>query len=332
MDIKRIIKRATEEVKEVIELLRYSSLKETYITVLAMIDIRILSRNGYQETTRKINHLQLKHKVLLNYLTKKYRDYYENYDYCKALSNDENMEDCIWICWWQGIDKAPELVKKCIESIKRNAGNHKVIIITDYNYSEYVKFPNWLEEKRKRGVISRTHFSDILRLELLAEHGGLWLDSTFLCVSNNFDTYFNQNVWSIKRPDYAHCSVACGYFANFSLACKYESRRIFVVIRDYLLDYWKKNDTIIDYLLTDYLIVLAQKNCAEVANAFEKIAPNNPCCDNLSSLLGKPYDEHVWKELKEDTSLFKLTWKHEFPLKKNEKDTFYCKLLSGSLY
>ena len=74
-----------------------------------------------------------------------------------------------------------EIVKICVESIKKNAGDHRVIILTDDNYKQYVDIPEWVEEKKKKGVISRTHYSDILRLSLLARHGGMWIDSTFYC-------------------------------------------------------------------------------------------------------------------------------------------------------
>ena len=62
---------------------------------------------------------------------------------------------------------------------KKNAGDHRVIILTEDNYKQYVNIPEWLEEKKNKGVISRTHFSDVLRLTLLSHYGGLWLDSTF---------------------------------------------------------------------------------------------------------------------------------------------------------
>lgn len=69
-----------------------------------------------------------------------------------------------------------------IESIRRNAKNNQVSLITDANYMEYVHIPSWVEQKR---IISKTHFADLLRLSLLAEHGGIWLMHLFLCKSGN---------------------------------------------------------------------------------------------------------------------------------------------------
>ena len=49
--------------------------------------------------------------------------------------------------------------------------------------------------------------------------------------------------------------------------------RSFVVARDFFLEYWRRSDTLVDYLLVDYLIVLAQKYCNSVAMGFEIFLP-----------------------------------------------------------
>ena len=63
----------------------------------------------------------------------------------------------------------PELVKICVNSIRKNAGDHKVIILTEDNYKDYVDMPSWVEEKREKGIISRTHYSDILKIDVISK-------------------------------------------------------------------------------------------------------------------------------------------------------------------
>ena len=136
-------------------------------------------------------------------------------------------------------------------------------------------------------------------------------------------------IWSIKRPDYLHASVACGMFAGYSLACKEGQRHPFVVARDFFLEYWRNSDRLIDYLLVDYLIVLAQRHDPSVAAAFASIEPNNPRCDDLISLLDKPFEQMEWSSLKGATRLFKLSWKQEFPSQSNGIESFYGALVCG---
>ena len=191
--------------------------------------------------------------------------------------------------------------------------------------------PSRVEEKRAKGVISKTHFADLLRLSLLAEHGGMWLDATFFCVSPEIEKYSEYPIWSVKRPDYLHLSVASGNFANFSLACDYDHRWVFATFRDFFLYYWKTNDSLIDYLTLDYLIVLAQNKDERIKKLFDDIIPNNPRCDDLFIALPKSYNKKSWISLKKDTALFKLSWKVNYPKKTHGIETFYGRLLNRKL-
>ncbi|OZG68539.1 polysaccharide biosynthesis protein [Bifidobacterium eulemuris] len=287
-----------------------------------------MAHNGVVETSSKRKRLIRKHEIMLDYLEKKYGVFYRNYDYDASLSlRNPNLEGRVWSCWWQGIENAPDIVKCCVESIQRNAGKHKVTVITEKNLSQYVQFPNWVNEKKRKGIMSLTHYSDLLRMSLLAQYGGLWLDATFLCTEKIEDALFSMPLFTIKRPDYLHCSVAQGYYANYSLGCNIDNRWIFRTLRDFYLHYWSQNDYLVDYLLTDYLIALMQKHNKRIADAFAEVEPNNPRCDDLCKLLGEPYEGKKWTELSENTGLFKLTWKQSFPIEKKGKQTYYGKIL-----
>ena len=115
-------------------------------------------------------------------------------------------------------------------------------------------------------------------------------------------------------------------FANYSLGCDNEHRRVFATIRDYFLKYWEEEQFLVDYLLTDYLIVLAQRHDSYIDQAFKQIKPNNPMCDELFKILDEPYDALKWKALTKDTKLFKLTWKQQFKTSSNQQDTFFGKI------
>lgn len=329
-NIKRIIHRISEELDATRRIAKVMSWREALTTLQAKFDIQVMNRNGYYESEKQKEHLLKKHKVMLKYYEKTFADFLKEYDYNQnqVITQSKSLyADCIWVCWWQGLDQAPEIVKVCVESIKRNAGKHPVIILTEDNYRQYVDIPQWVEEKKNKGIITRTNYSDLLRLSLLAKHGGMWLDATFYCTKLIPDEYFDIPIWSIKRPDYAHASVASGYFAGYSLACNQESRWMFATIRDFFLNYWKNNDTMVDYLMVDYMIVLAQKMDKRIAAAFSQIPSNNPLCDELFKNLDHIYEESLWNKLKQNTFLFKLTWKQAFPKNKDGKETFYAKLI-----
>ena len=68
-----------------------------------------------------------------------------------------------------------------------------------------------------------------------------------------------------------------------------------------------------------------------VKEAFDLIEANNPKCDELLKILGNKYEEKVWRQMKKETALFKLTWKANFPEEISGDKTFYGKLMDGEL-
>ncbi len=330
---KGIVARCMEEVRATCEIAKITSLSKAVTTFGAKLNIQVMNRNGYKEPPRVRKRLMKKHDIMLEYFEKRFGEFYKNYDYHQPLKeNDPQLRNRIWICWWQGEENAPPVVKRCIESIRRSAGSHTVTLITEENFREYADIPDWVYEKFQKGIITRTNLSDLLRLSLLAQHGGMWLDTTFFCTADCcLDDYFQHPLWSIKRPDYLHCSIASGYFAGYSLMSSYENRYAFSVIRDFFLKYWEQSDKLIDYLLVDYMIVLAQKHDERINELFRRIVPNNSNCDELFKELGNEFTKEGWERLQEATCLYKLSWKHTFPKTKKGKKTYFASLLDGEL-
>lgn len=325
MNIKRIFKRILEEIRATLLIANVTSYSKAISTLIGKVSLQIIAHNGHKESQWLQNRLKKKHQVMNEYFFKTFKNYYLDKDCFKVPKQNEKFKDCIWTCWWQGLDNAPDVVKICINSIQKFSSNHKLIIITENNYKNYITFPDYIENKRKNGIISRTHFSDILRLYLLSTYGGLWLDSTFFC-TGDLEYCFNGKIWSIKRPGYTQTSVAAGYFANYSMGCSSEYRFVFASILNYLLYYWKNNDILIDYLFLDYLIVLAQRMDNDILNLFMQIETNNENCDELIKIINCIYDEKKWNFIKQNTNLFKLSWKNKFRKEKCKSKTFYGKM------
>ena len=330
--LKRLIKRTIEELKATYKIGKVTSFKKGLSTFKSKVDIQKMVRTKCGETDKIKKDLLIKHDILLEYYTKTFGDFLTKYDYeqaKKSIDNYKIKDDIIWVCWWQGIENAPEIVKKCISSIKKAAGNHKVIIITLDNYKDYIEIPQIIEDKINKGIITLTNFSDLLRLSLLSKYGGMWLDATFYCKEDvSLDKYFKYPLWTIKRPDYGHTSVACGNFAGYSWYCSSKNRWMFKVMRDFFVHYWETNNFMVDYLMIDYMVVLAQKNNKQIAEEFNKIPSNNPNCDELCKKLNEKYSNDEWNIICNNTDLFKLTWKQNFNSSKDNDLTFYGKIIS----
>ena len=92
--------------------------------------------------------------------------------------NDKDMSNTVWICWLQGIENAPKLVKNCYKSVRHNVKDMDIVVLDEKNLFNYVSLPDYIVKKWKNKTITNTHFSDIIRLNILNLHGGLWLDAT----------------------------------------------------------------------------------------------------------------------------------------------------------
>ncbi len=126
-----------------------------------------------------------------------YKDVIEKYkqiDYTPIPQNDNYP---IWLMWWQGEKSMPEIAQICYASIKQNAGNHPVHLITSTNFREYLgnmpyldKLINLLNE----GKLLKANFADIVRCWLIYTYGGVWSDVTIL-LTKNIDHIVTNNIF-----------------------------------------------------------------------------------------------------------------------------------------
>ncbi|SFC61682.1 Capsular polysaccharide synthesis protein [Butyrivibrio sp. YAB3001] len=169
--VKRIVHRCSEEIAATKEIASVLSFGEGMETFRAKIDMRIMNHNGGYENEIRKRHLLRKHEIMIKYYEKTFGDYFVLYDYNHANDVFEHSKysDCIWVCWWQGLDQAPPIVKACIESIKKNSGKHQVIVLTDENYKKYVQLPEWVEKKRRNN-----HKNKLFRFTSIISFSKIW--------------------------------------------------------------------------------------------------------------------------------------------------------------
>lgn len=102
-----------------------------------------------------------------------------------------NAPKIIWT-YWDNPEKIPKTVKMCIEGWKKYNPDYKVILLTKQNYQNYIDIP--LEISQHPNFNDNvTRFADLLRIYVLAEHGGVWIDSSILLKSS-------LDSWLFPRP------------------------------------------------------------------------------------------------------------------------------------
>ncbi len=84
----------------------------------------------------------------------------------------------IWMYWDRGLEKAPELVRVCIESWRRRNPGWRVQVLDEKTQQDWVDMS---DVRRRNPKLTVQAFSDILRWRLLAQYGGVWADATLYC-------------------------------------------------------------------------------------------------------------------------------------------------------
>ena len=90
------------------------------------------------------------------------------------------MQKNIFLLWLQGWTNAPWLQKKVLKSWTINNPDWNIYLIDENNLAKYVNDIHYIFDKSKK--ITPQAKSDIIRLSLLKNHGGIWADSTLLCM------------------------------------------------------------------------------------------------------------------------------------------------------
>lgn len=142
---------------------------------------------------------------------------------------DNYPPQIIWFLWLQGLNNAPFVVTRCYESwVKHNPG-WQIIFLDETTIKDYTS----LEFKQ----ITKQAFSDILRINLLAQYGGVWADATCFC-AKPLDSWLPDHVksgfFAFERP--GPDRMISSWFIASAV-----SNHITSTLRELVLNYWRNN-------------------------------------------------------------------------------------------
>ena len=111
-----------------------------------------------------------------------------------------SLPKIVWFLWFQGLDEAPYVVRKCHESwVARNPGWQ--VVTLDENSLADVSTVDYASGNL--AAMSPAHRAGLLRLDLLTHHGGVWADATCLC-TRPLDDWLPQHMesgfFAFRRP------------------------------------------------------------------------------------------------------------------------------------
>ncbi len=275
------------------------------------------------------NLYKKKNKIILERLKKEF-DYVidEFKEYSFDTEYDENAP--VWVSWMQGYDKAPDIVKKCIDSIKAST-KHPVYIVTSENLNEYADIPDYISEKYASGIITNAQFSDILRMSLLSKHGGIWIDATVFAPKKLPESIFEGEFYTCKRKQ-----RECAYVSQYRWTSFINGGQKGCVVQQAMnrlfSEYWRKKDYLIDYLLVDYFMCLVYDNIPKAKKLIDELDYNNSKVDDLQEIMNLKFDKNTYDDIisAQDTYFYKLSWRMDFAEKTSDgEQTFFGYFMNG---
>lgn len=295
--------------------------------------IKLLRTKGFSYCCKQIkSRLWLNDKQVLNFADMLgLYDYLLKYKYVleqplQLADVPNRFPDKVWVCWLQGMEKAPDVVKKCVETIYKHAGGKdKVVVLSEQNISDYIEMPADLLEKWKKGIISNTHFSDLLRLALLVEYGGIWIDSTGYLTEDLPDFVVNADLFCFKAGPIAKIIASNWFFAAKP------HHEILEKTRNLLYEYWRKENRLVAYSIFHPFFTMAVESTPACREAWQGVpAFNDMNAKVLSDELFRPYSPERWKQIRRFSFVHKLSYKF------SEEDyrkpgTYYAMLMQDKL-
>lgn len=272
----------------------------------------------------KITLKLLKNKIS-NSLSKEY-----NFSNLKKL---ENNDQNIFLMWFQGEKEMPAIIRKCYESIKKNFPTRKIILITESNFNDYISLDNMIIEKYKKGTITRTTLSDIIRAKLLYEFGGMWIDATIF-LSKPFDEdYFQSELYgpcgikSEMNKDWKLIFDKTNGWNGWCMGSCFVNYPFFDFLYSSFVEYYKKEDYILDYFQIDFITRIFYDTNSHFRNHIQHREANNIYSHDLARKMNltatKVNIENINKLL-ELEPIHKLTYKRKWDLsKKSNKISGY---------
>jgi hypothetical protein len=153
----------------------------------------------------------------------------------KASINSDKFPKTIWFLWLQGLEQAPLVVSKCYESWLLQNKGWEIVLLDHTNLRDYMNL----------SVVPCTDqaLSDVVRINLLAKYGGIWVDATCFCnkpLDSWIYNYMAQGFFAFERPG-PDRMISSWFIASFKNS--YITETLNTVVNAY----WRANPKLVFY-------------------------------------------------------------------------------------
>lgn len=124
----------------------------------------------------------------------------------ERISQKEIIPRKIHYCWFGG-KELPEFLQNCINSWKELCHDYEIIEWNESNYDvNKYKYTKEAFEQKKYGFVT-----DVARLDILYENGGIYLDTDVTLIKNLDDCLYQQGFIGVEKWGNINTGGGCGF-------------------------------------------------------------------------------------------------------------------------
>lgn len=142
-----------------------------------------------------------------------------------------------------------------------------------------------------------------MRLQLLSEYGGTWIDSTIYCTGRKIEHIMSLPLFVFKGDLFATP------LSNWFIVSD-PHNPIIEMTRDLLFTYWKEHDRAIDYFMFHMFFRMSSEAYSDEYSKMPYMS-NQPPKEMVRSRYND-YTEEKMKHFVEVSDFHKMTYKHEY--------------------
>lgn len=215
-----------------------------------------------------------------------------------------------WMCWLQGEDDLPPLLQRITNVQKHMLEDYQYTVISLENIDDYVEFPAYIHDKFRAGDISPVHMTDLMRVALLEQYGGLWIDATVLLTQPVPHSIFESPFYTIKDLD-THFAQSQKYpeirrWEGYMIAGQPHAL-LYSWMKDFLFNYWKHETRLIHYLMINQAALIGIDNIPIIQDEYMQLPSSNRSCELLAPQLKSGQFNSLDALIRDGTYAFKLS-------------------------
>lgn len=279
-------------------------------------EMKLIDSSEFSNAEKKISLLYRCAKLKIEPLLRLYRTGAMTGTLAQPLAcvDDFGGKIPVFVCWWQGMDEMPELIRGCIQSIRKNLPEDlaEFRLITLENCMNYVTFTESVIRKFNEGKISYTHLSDLLRAELLFRYGGMWVDATYYVTGPIERELFRQKIYTLRfQEPFWDADITKGRWSG-NLWYAEKGHKLFQFLMESFWFYWEAEEELLDYYFIDYVIQAAFEEFPEVRNEIGQCGYSPKTVFLLHSWMNRKYSPERMERLRKESRFYKLNRKADY--------------------